>query len=251
LQERGARDGLGALDVSARRSQHHRGAVSGGTQSLLITAASEATDGYTPVRGKAAGAVDVPLSLHDATISARLQHSFGDVQAAARVGTFEEKRNAGLKGAASTAKGSSGTITIAHRPARASAAGGCRPGAAQRPGQHLGRRGGGPGDHHPGQQRVSTPANGYGVNAALQGHLGAATWEFGADQRWAKGTDHEQFRAVNGALTMGRDAAARPRSADLSGERLRRLALAGDRRVRIDRWTESHASATSSYWRPA
>jgi outer membrane receptor protein involved in Fe transport len=243
LQERGARDGVGAVELSAGERHSYRGAVSGGTQSLLITAASEATEGYTPVRGKAAGAVDLPLSLHDASISARLQHSFGDVQAAARVGTFEEKRGAGLKGAASTAKGSSGTITLA-QPA-GQGVGGWRLQAWARHSDLANTSvavAAGRATTTPANNEFSTPANGYGLNAALQGHLGAATWEVGADQRWAKGTDHEQFRAVNGALTMGRDAGGQT---SVGGVYLESaydaspwLVTGG---VRIDRWTESHA----------
>src|ERR1700761_9430871 len=58
LQERGARDGLGAADVSVGERGAYRAAVSGGTESVLITASGESNDGYTPVRGKIAGAAD-------------------------------------------------------------------------------------------------------------------------------------------------------------------------------------------------
>ena len=36
--------------------------------------------------------------------------------------------------------------------------------------------------------------------------MGRLSWELGTDARWAAGTDHEQFKVVNGAYTMGRDA---------------------------------------------
>jgi len=207
LQERGARDGLGAVDVSAGERSSYRGAVSGGTQSLLITAAAESTDGYTPVRGKVAGAADQPLSLRDETISARLQHDFGDVQAAARVGAFEEKRGAGLLGAASTAKGTSATLTLA-RPAM-TGVGGWRLQAWARTSDLANSSvavAANRATTTPANNEFSTPAHGYGLNAAWQGHWGGASWELGADARWADGTDHEQFRVVNGAYTMGRDA---------------------------------------------
>jgi vitamin B12 transporter len=207
LQERGGRDGLGAVDISAGERNSYRGAVSGGTQSLLLTAAAESTDGYTPVRGKIAGAADTPLSLRDETISARLQHDFGDVQAAARVGAFEEKRGAGLLGAASTAKGTSATFTLA-QPAT-SGVGGWRLQAWARTSDLANSSvavAANRATTTPANNEFSTPAHGYGVNAALQGHWGVATWELGADARWADGTDHEQFKVVNGAFTMGRDA---------------------------------------------
>jgi len=207
LQERGARDGLGALDVSAGERNSYRAAVSGGTQSVLLTAAAESTDGYTPVRGKAAGAADQPLNLRDQTAALRVQHDFDGVQAAARIGAFEEKRGAGLLGAGSTAKGTSATVTLA-QPA-ASGVGGWRLQAWARTSDLVNTSvavAPGRATTTPANNEFSTPAHGYGVNAALQGHLGVATWEAGVDARWADGTDHEQFRVVNGAYTMGRDA---------------------------------------------
>jgi vitamin B12 transporter len=210
LQERGARDGLGALDVSAGERNSYRAAVSGGTQSLLLTAAAESTDGYTPVRGPAAGAADQPLSLRDETAALRVQHDFGDIEAAARLGAFEEKRGAGLVGAASTAKGTSATITLA-QPA-ATGVGGWRLQAWARTSDLANTSvsvAPGRATTTPANNEFSTPAHGYGLNAALQRQWGGVSWEAGADARWADGTEHEQFRFVNGALTMGRDAGGR------------------------------------------
>ncbi|HEY2355983.1 MAG TPA: TonB-dependent receptor [Phenylobacterium sp.] len=210
LQERGARDGLGALDVYAGERGSYRGAISGGTRSVLITASAETTDGYTPVRGPAAGAADQPLTLQAQSIALRAQHDFNGVEAAARVGVFQERRGAGLDGARSVAEGSSATLTLA-QPAT-SGVGGWRlqgwartsdlvnTSVAVAPGRAT---------TTPANNEYSTPAEGYGLNAALQGQWGTATWEAGVDARWAKGTDHEQFRVVNGAFTMGRDAGGR------------------------------------------
>ena len=207
LQERGARDGLGALDVSAGERNSYRAAVSGGTQSLLLTAAAESTDGYTPVRGPAAGAADQPLSLQDQSIALRAQHDFDGVEAAARVGVFQERRGAGLLGARSKAEGSSATLTLA-QPA-ASGVGGWRLQAWARTSDLVNTSvavAPGRATTTPANNEFSTPAHGYGLNAALQGQWGGASWEAGADARWADGTDHEQFRVVNGAFTMGREA---------------------------------------------
>jgi vitamin B12 transporter len=243
LQERGARDGLGAADISAGERSSYRGAVSGGTQSLLVTAAAESTDGYTPVRGKIAGAADQPLSLRDESISARIQHSFGDVQAAARFGAFEEKRDAGLLGAASTAKGTSATFTLA-QPAT-TGVGGWRLQAWVRTSDLANSSvavAANRATTTPANNEFSTPAHGYGLNAAWQGHWGVATWELGADARWADGTDHEQFRVVNGAYTMGRDAGGKTfvggvylESAYDQGPWL----VTGG--VRVDEWRSLHA----------
>jgi outer membrane receptor protein involved in Fe transport len=207
LQERGARDGLGALDVSAGERNSYRAAVSGGTQSLLLTAAAESTDGYTPVRGPARGAADQPLSLQDQSIALRAQHDFDGVEAAARVGVFQERRGAGLLGARSKAEGTSATLTLA-QPA-ASGVGGWRLQAWARTSDLVNTSvavAPGRATTTPANNEFSTPAHGYGLNAALQGRWGGASWEAGADARWADGTDHEQFRFVNGAFTMGRDA---------------------------------------------
>ncbi len=207
LQERGGRDGLGAVDISAGERNSYRAAVSGGTQSVLITGALESTDGYTPVRGKIAGAADTPLSLHDQTLAMRVQHEFGTVQAAVRVGVFQEKRGAGLLGAGSTAKGTSATATLV-QPSTADTLG-WRLQAWERTSDlanssvavPVGRA-----TTTPANNEFSTPAQGRGLNAAVQGHAGAVAWEVGADARWAHGTDHELFKVTNGLFTMGRDA---------------------------------------------
>ncbi len=207
LQERAGRDGLGAVDISAGERNSYRAAVSGGTPDILITASGESTDGYTPVRGKIAGAADTPLDLEDSNAAVRVQHDFGAIEAAARVEAFEERRGAGLLGARSTASGTAETLTLA-QPA-SEGVGGWRLQAWARnsdlantsvsvaPGRAT---------TTPANNEFSTPAQGYGLNAALQGRAGMTTWELGADARWAAGTDHEQFKVVNGAYTMGRDA---------------------------------------------
>lgn len=207
LTERGAQDGLGALDVSAGERNSYRAAVSGGTQSMLITASGESTDGYTPVRGPIAGAADTPLYLEDANAAVRLQHDFDGIEAAARAEVFEERRGAGLLGAHSDATGTAETITLA-QPA-SEGVGGWRLQAWTRTSNLLNTSVSVPTSRAtttPSDNEYSTPATGYGVNAALQGHLGVATWEVGVDGRWALGTDHEQFKFTNGAYTMGREA---------------------------------------------
>ncbi len=243
LQERGARNGLGAVDLSVGERSSYRGAVAVGTQDLLLTAAGESTDGYTPVRGKAAGAVDKPLSLHDESAALRVQHDFGGVQAAARVSAYDEKRSAGLLGANSAARGSSATLTLAEPATKG--VGGWRLQAWSRHSNFANSSvtvAAGRATATPANNEYSTPADGYGVNAALQGHLGAAAWEAGADARWARGTEHEQFRAVNGVLTMGRDAGGETSVAGVYLETAYDAApwlVSGG--VRVDRWTQSRA----------
>ena len=207
LQERAGREGLGALDVQAGERNSYRAAVSGGTTDVLITASGESTDGYTPVRGKIAGAADTPLDLEDANAAIRVQHAFGAVQAAARVEAFEERRGAGLLGARSTAKGTAETLTLA-QPAT-EGVGGWRLQAWARTSDLANSSvavAANRATTTPANNEFSTPAQGYGLNAAVQGHWNGASWELGADARWANGTDHEQFKVVANKFTMGRDA---------------------------------------------
>ncbi len=243
LQEAGARDGLGALDVSGGDRSSYRAAASGGTKNILLTAAAETTDGYIPVRGPVAGAADTPLSLKDETASVRLQHDFNGVEAAARFGAFQEKRNAGLLGANSKAEGSFATLTLA-QPAR-EGVGGWRVQAWTRHSDLANSSvavAANRATTTPANNEFSTPANGYGLNAAVQGKAGGVSWELGADARWAEGTEHEQFRVVNGAYTMGRDAGGHT---SVAGVYLEGAYDEGPWVVtggaRIDRWTSSDA----------
>jgi len=207
LQERGARDGLGALDISAAERNGYRIAASGGGPGLLVTASAESNDGYTPVRGARQGAADQPTDLEAQSFAFRVQREIDGVQAAARLGVFNERRGAGLVGARSTASGASATVTLA-KPASDGVGGWRLQGwvrasdlanssvsvAANRA------------TTTPANVEYSTPATGYGVNAALQGRWGVATWELGADARATDGTEHERFRVVNNQYVMGRDA---------------------------------------------
>jgi vitamin B12 transporter len=207
LQERGARDGLGAADVSVGERGAYRAAVSGGTESVLITASGESNDGYTPVRGKIAGAADTPLDLEDANAAVRVQHDFNGIQVAARAEVFEERRGAGLEGARSRASGTAETLTLA-QPAT-EGVGGWKLQVWTRTSDLANTSvsvAAPRATTTPANNEFSTPATGYGVNAAYQGHWGVASFEVGIDGRWALGTDHEQFKVVNGQYTMGRDA---------------------------------------------
>jgi outer membrane receptor protein involved in Fe transport len=243
LHERGSGEGLAALDVSAGERNSYRAAVSGGAPGLLVTASAETTDGYTPVRGPAAGAADQPLTLQDQSVALRAQHDFDGVQAAARVGVFQERRGAGLVGARSKADGTSETLTLA-RPA-ASGVGGWRLQAWARTSDLINTSVAVAPDRAtttPANNEFSTPAQGYGLNAALQGQWGQASWEAGSDARWAIGTEHEQFRFVNGAFTMGRDAGGRTfvGGVYLEGayDQAPWIVTGG---VRLDRWTSTDA----------
>jgi outer membrane receptor protein involved in Fe transport len=207
LQERGARGGLGAFDISAAERDGYRIAASGGGPGLLVTAAAETNDGYVPVRGPRAGAADTKTDLAAQSLSFRVQHEIEGMQAAARLGIFNERRGAGLRGARSTSSGASATFTLA-KPAT-EGVGGWRLQAWARASDLANSSvavAANRATTTPANQQYSTPAQGYGVNAAVQGHWGVATWELGADARATDGTEHERFRVVSNQFVMGRDA---------------------------------------------
>jgi outer membrane receptor protein involved in Fe transport len=214
LQERAARPGLGALDVSAGERSSYRAAISGGGPGVLVTASGETTEGYVPVRGARAGAADRPLELHTANFAFRAQRQFAGIDAAARLGAYEERRGAGLLGARSIASGASATFTLAQRPAEG--VGGWRVQAWAR-GSDLANSSVAVAANRatttPANDQYATPALGYGVNAAIQGVRGAFSWEAGGDARWTQGVAQERFRLQNGTFTRGREAGGRTRVA--------------------------------------
>jgi hypothetical protein len=94
----------------------------------------------------------------------------------------------------------------------------------------------------PANIEYSTPATGYGANAAVQGRWGAATWELGADARATDGTEHERFRVVNNLYVMGRDAGGKTFVGGVYLETAYDqgpwVATGG---VRVDHWSSSNA----------
>ncbi len=204
LRERAAGGGLTSLTVQGGQRDSWRAAGTFGTDHLLLTASGSRTDGYRPVRGAAAGAADVPTTLEDGSIAARVQGEVGAVRWAARLGAFQEKRGAGLFGAKSNATGSSLAVTLATDRWRLQAwarssdlENSSAAGAAGRTGTT------------PANEQYSTPASGYGVNAAWQGSAGEWSWELGGDVRATEGRTHELFRYMGGAFTRQRVAGGR------------------------------------------
>lgn len=207
LQERGASDGLAALDVSGGERESWRIGVAGGGAGVLVTAAASTTSGYKAVRAPRAGAADTPVDLHDAAFAFRVQHEFGGVQTAARLGAYEERRGAGLAGARSIASGLSGALTVGKSPGQG--VGGWRLQAWAR-GSDLKNSSvavaAGRATTTPANDQYNTPAQGFGLNAALQGVMGDVAWEAGADARWTHGFTRERFRFLAGQFTRGREA---------------------------------------------
>lgn len=204
LRERAAGGGLTSFTAEARARDGWRAAGTFGTDHLLLTASGSRTDGYRPVRGAAAGAADVPTTLEDGSIAARIQGEAAGVRWAARVSTFQEKRGAGLFGAKSNATGSALALTVGTDFWRVQAWARSSDLENTSAAVAAGRIG-----TTPANDQYSTPASGYGLNAAWQGALGEWTWELGADVRAAEGRTYELFRYMAGGFTRQRTAGGR------------------------------------------
>jgi outer membrane receptor protein involved in Fe transport len=219
LEERGASDGLSAAEISEGSRRSFRAVAVGGGPGLVATAEAARTDGYYAVRGPRRGAADERLKLNEGSLAVRAQHQFGDVDTAVRLAGFRVNQDAGLRGARSNASGLSATVTLA-QPASEGVGGWRLQGwirssdlenssvavAANRA------------TTTPANDQYSTPAVGYGLNAAFQGRAGGANWEVGADVRLADGAEREKFRFQNGAFTRLREAGGKTLVAGLYAE---------------------------------
>jgi outer membrane receptor protein involved in Fe transport len=207
LQERGAGEGLQALDASVGERSSYRAAVVAGGPGVLVTASGETTAGFTPVREPQAGPADRPLTLRDASFAFRVQHAVGAAEGAMRFGVYDEHRGAGLLGAQSEAQGASAAFTLARQPAPGTP--GWRLQAWVRATDFANSSvavAANRASTTPANDEYSTPAQGYGLNAALQGRAGALGWEAGADARLARGVEFERFRFMGGRFTRLRKA---------------------------------------------
>jgi outer membrane receptor protein involved in Fe transport len=238
LQERGSADGLQALEISAGERGSGRLAAAGGAKGLLVTASAQTTRGYVPVRGDVAGAADRRADLWSASFAARVDGHVGAARTALRIDAFQEDRGAGLDKADSTASGASAAFTIA-QPAEQGAVGWrlqtwVRASDLENSSVAVGA---GRAATTPANDQYSTPALGYGLNAAWQGRGQTLSWEVGLDARAAEGTDFERFRFLNGAYTRGREAGGKTRVFGAYAEAaLSRGPLILTGGVRADRW---------------
>ena len=204
LRERAVGGGLSSFTAQAGQRDSWRAAGTFGTDHLLLTASGSRTDGYRPVRGAATGAADAPTTLEDGSIAARVQGDLGGVRWAVRAGAFQEKRGAGLVGARSNATGGSLAVTLAGEAWRLQAWARSSDLENTSAAVAAGRVG-----TSPANDQYSTPASGYGLNAAWQGRAGDWTWELGGDVRATEGRTNELFRYTAGAFTRQRTAGGR------------------------------------------
>ena len=203
-------DGLVAADASLAELNGKRIAASGGTAlgplSLFASASDEDSDGWIPVAPSQRGAADDHVTLHARNASLRAEvQPWSDTLLSLRLGAYGENRDSGLVGAASSADGVTASLTLAH------------PSGENELGYRLqawlrntgfsntsatvlpGRTG-----TTVSNDQYSTPALGWGFNAALRGAWSVITWEFGGDARFAQGDSKEHFQPVAGKFTQGR-----------------------------------------------
>lgn len=232
LRERAAGGGLSSLTAQVGARDSWRGAGTFGTDHLLITASGSRTDGYYPVEGDRRGAADTPTTLDDRALAVRLQGNGEALRWAIRAGAFQEQRDAGLVGAGSNATGGSLAVTLAGEVWRVQAW--ARRSDLENTSVAVAA---GRVSTTPANDQFSTPATGYGVNAAWQGQKGDWAWELGGDVRAAEGRVNERFRYQSGAFTRVRQAGGRTLTGGLYAE----TAWVGEDRsfiagARLDGW---------------
>lgn len=208
------RDSGGMLDASAAERGGARVAGSGSTRmglfGVTLSGLYETSDGYTPVRGPAAGAADRPLDLDSRSAALRVDApldglNLDGANLSLRAATWEEDRGSGLLNARSNASGHSLSATAAKAPPvdgygwrlqawriESNFANSSASVAADRS------------TTTPANSQYKTPATGWGLNAALRRRVsdfagGRLEWEVGADARFNEGATNEFFSNPTGA----------------------------------------------------
>lgn len=213
------------------------GAARVGPGELLLVGAAQHDDGWVPVRA-GRGAADDRLTLRAETASARYKVAAGRAVVEARAAAYDERRDAGLVGARSRARGVQASVTAAAQP------------SAERLGwraqgwlisSDLANSSVAPAPRRtgttPANDQYETPALGLGLNAALRRSRPGLEWELGADARYVDGLERELFRFQSGAYTRNREAGGRTLIAGVYGEATRSAGpwtLTGD--LRGDVW---------------
>ncbi|WP_312127554.1 TonB-dependent receptor domain-containing protein [Brevundimonas sp.] len=249
LRERDADGGVLDLSIAERGGLRAAGTagISHGRMALTVSGLHEVSDGYVPVRGSAAGVADRPMDLKAEALSGRLDYAVADdVQMSVRAATWEEDRGSGLGENRANASGHSVSATLARQPSEGVT--GWRLQAWSTHSNLFNSSASVTADRNtttPANEQYRTPAEGWGVNAAVRRHDGLAggilEWEVGADARFNEGETQELFRFMNGAFTRDRKAGGEASVAGLyadgswtGGPWL----IAGG--LRLDQWTNEN-----------
>lgn len=213
-----------------------------GAARLTLSALHDRSDGYVPVRGEAAGAADTPLDLEATSGAVRVDVPVGAADLSLRAGAWDEDRGAGLAGARAQASGHVLSATLAQAPSGDAA--GWRLQAWRRESDFANTSAAVAADRTtttPANNQFETPAEGWGVNAAVRQARealgGRLEGELGLDARFSEGETRERFRFMEGQFTRSRVAGGETSVAGLYAEGSWTNALwliAGG--LRVDRW---------------
>jgi outer membrane receptor protein involved in Fe transport len=202
LKERDSTDGISQADISAGSLDTYRAGASGGTEwgpvKLFASGAAQHTNGWIPVEPDSRGAADNHVRFNSGSASLRGETDLGDgITATARVGYYDLLQGAGLVGAESTAQGETASLTIA-RDVQGDSIGwrvqtwlinsdlsNISVSTSNTPTLQASTT--------PANDQYSTPAIGWGWNAAALGASGNFRWEAGADLRDDNGQSHELY----------------------------------------------------------
>jgi hypothetical protein len=201
-------------EVSAGGLDYRGGSVAAdataGPAHLLFAASGEHSDGWIPMGRASRGAADTRLGLDDYSAAFRVLSDVGPGALAVRLSTFREKRQAGVFGATSRAKGSAASVTWAAAPSGESLGwrvqGWVRLSDLQNSSSAVSD------DRNsatPANNQFRTPARGYGFNAAVRHASAGYSWELGADVRATEGESRELSRFMGGDFTRTRVAGGR------------------------------------------
>ena len=179
--------------------------VSIGASGMYLT-----SGGWIPVRDSQRGAADTPLSLHASNASIHGGVEVSGTQVTGRFGYYDEERTTGIRGALSTASGTTGSITVAHPESDGSLGWRIQGWFRDTDMRNLTYGiGAGRATTTPVGDQYTVPALGWGANAALRGSFDWLDWEIGTDLRLAQGESRELFTFTGGQFRNSRFAGGR------------------------------------------
>ena len=253
LSERGATGGIATADVSGGELGTYRAAASGGAKigavSLFASAATEQSNGWYAVLPGQRGAADTRLWFRGSSAALRAETALGNgMTLVERVGYYDEARASGLAGGGAKADGLSASVTLAKAATDANF--GWRlqgwllnsdlsnVSVSVAPGRVS---------TTPADDQYSTPALGWGLNAAALGQAGDFHWEVGADLRDDAGESREHYFYSGGRFLDNRRSGGRMIVGGAYGELAYDtgawLLTAG---VRADEWATSQGHLVQS-----
>jgi outer membrane receptor protein involved in Fe transport len=202
LRERDAPGGV--LDLSGGEDGGRRIAaattLTAGRVALTGSFLRDQSDGYVPVRGRAAGLADTPLDLVSTSASLRADVAIDEAtRLSLRASAYDEDRGSGLLNTRSASSGHGLSATLARAPAADQL--GWRAQVWRRESNFANSSAsvapGRPGTT-PANDQYATPATGWGANLAVRQTEvdllgGLLEWELGADARFNEGETQERF----------------------------------------------------------